>query len=53
MEHFAKKCRKPKKSTAQSSQPQKTNVSQIDTNTTKNDDEEFVNYITSYQELYD
>ena len=49
-EHFAKKCRRPKKSQSQTPKPLK-NVNQIDTNTNKSDDEESVNYITSYQQL--
>ena len=40
---FAKKCRKRKKSHVQTSKPQHTNVNQIDTTTTKSDDEESVN----------
>ena len=50
--HLAKKCRKPKKSQAQTSKPPQTNFNQIDTNATKSDNEKSVNYITSYQELY-
>ena len=51
-EHFAKKCRKPKKSQSQLPKASLTNVNQIDANATKSDDEEIVDYITSYQELY-
>ena len=51
--HFAKKCRKPKKSRSQKSKHPQTNVNQIDTNTTKGDDEISVHYIASYQQLYD
>ena len=53
MGHFAKKCRKPTKSQHQSSHSQQTNVNLIDTTSTKSDDEESVNYITSCQQLYD
>ena len=35
------------------SQPLQTNVKQIDTTTTKSDDKESFNYITSYQQLHD
>ena len=51
--HYAKKCRKPKKPYGQSSIPPQTNVNQIDKTAEKSDDEESVNYITSYQQLYD
>ena len=37
---------------ALSSQPQQTNVNQVDTTTTKRDDKESVNYLTSYQQIY-
>ena len=50
---FSQNCRKPKKSQSQASQSQQTNVNQIDAPITKSDDEESVNYITSYQQLYD
>ena len=49
--HIAKKCRKPKKSQSQTSQPQDTKVNQIDLITTKSDNEESGNYITSYREV--
>ena len=51
--HFAKKCRKPKKSQSQTPKPRQTNINQINTNTIKSDNEDSVNYITSYQQLYD
>ena len=49
--HFARKCRKPKKSQGQTQRAQQTNVNQIDQSPEKSDDEESVNYITSYQQL--
>ena len=49
---FPKKCHKPKKSQPQRPKPPQTNVNQIDTNTTKCDDEKSVNYTTIYQQLY-
>ena len=45
--HFARKCRKPKKSQGQTQRAQQTNVNQIDQSPEKSDDEESVNYITS------
>ena len=51
--HFARKCRKPKRSQGQTYKTPQTNVNQIDKSPEKNDDEESVNYITSYQQLYD
>ena len=51
--HFARKCRKPKKSPGQTQKPQQPNVNQIDQSPEKIDDEESVNYITSYQQLYE
>ena len=51
--HFAKKCREPRKSQPQSSQSQQTKVKQITATSSKSDDEKPVNYITSYQQLYD
>ena len=51
--HFTKKCRKPKKPQGQSSESPQTNVNQIENSTEKSDDEESINYITSYQQLYD
>ena len=54
MGHFARKCRKPKKSQGQITRAPQTNVNQIDKTPEKQiDDEESVNYITSYQQLYD
>ena len=51
--HFARKYRKPKISRNQIQKIKKTNVNQIDQSPEKSDDEESVNYITSYQQLYD
>ena len=51
--HFARKFRKPKKSQGQTQKAQQTNVNQIDQSPEKCDDEESVNYITSYQQLYE
>ena len=51
--HFARKCRKPKKSQGQTQKAQQANVNQIDQSPEKNDDEDSVNYITSYQQLYE
>ena len=51
--HFARKCRKPKKSPGQTQKAQQPNVNQIDQSLEKSDDEESVNYITSYQQLYE
>ena len=51
--HFARKCGKPKKSQNPIQKTQKTNVNQIDESREKSDDEESVNYITSYQQLYE
>ena len=51
--HFARKCRKPKKSPGQTQKAQQPNVNQIDQSPKKSDDEESVNYITSYQQLYE
>ena len=51
--HFARKCRKPEKSQNPIQKTQKTNVNQIDESREKSDDEESVNYITSYQQLYE
>ena len=50
--HFARKCRKPKKSQGQTQKAQQTNVNQIDQSTEKSDNEVSVNYISSYQQLY-
>ena len=46
------KCRKPKRSQGQTPKPPQTNVNPID-NTAEKNDEESVNYITSYQQLYE
>ena len=51
--HFGRKCRKPKRSQGQTYKTPQTNVNQIDKSPEKSDDEESVNYITSYQQLYD
>ena len=51
--HFARKCRKPKKSQNPIQKNQKSNVNQIDQSPEKSDEEESVNYITSYQQLYE
>ena len=50
--HFARKCRKPKKQQNSTQKNQKANVNQIEQSPEKSDDEESVNYITSYQQLY-
>ena len=47
--HFARICRKPKRSQGQTHKTPQTNVNQIDKSPEKSDDEESVNYITSYQ----
>ena len=46
--HSAKKFRKPKISQSQTSKLQQTKINQIDSTATKSDDEESVNFITSY-----
>ena len=51
--HFARKCRKPKKAQEQTYKTPQTNVNQIDKSPEKSNDEESVNYVTSYQQLYD
>ena len=51
--HFARKCRKPKRSQGQTHKAPLTSVNQIDKSPEKSDDEESVNYVTSYQLLYD
>ena len=51
--HFARKCRKQKKSQGQTQRAQQTNVNQIDQSREKSDDEESVHYIKSYQQLYE
>ena len=51
--HFARKCRKPKKSQGQTQKSQQTIVNQIDQSPEKSDDEESVNFISSYQQLYE
>ena len=48
--HFARKCHKLKQSQGQTNKAPQTNVNQIDKYP---DDEESVNYITSYQQLYE
>ena len=53
MGHFARKCRKPKKSQNPIQKTQKSNVNHIDQSPEKSDNEESVNYITSYQQLYE
>ena len=53
MGHFARKCRKPKKSQNPIQKTQKSNVNQIDQWPEKSDDEESVNSVTSYQQLYE
>ena len=50
--HFAQECRKPQKLHTQTPKPLQPNVNQTDTNTTKSNDEESVNCLTSYQQLY-
>ena len=49
---FARKCRMPKQSQGQASKAPQTIVNQINKTPEKSDDEESVNYITSYQQLY-
>ena len=51
--HFGMKYRKRRKSQAQTSKFPRTNINQIDPTAKKIDDEESVNYVTSYQQLYD
>ena len=51
--HFARKIRKPKMSPGQTQKAQQPKVNQIDQSPEKSDDEESVNYITSYQQLYE
>ena len=51
--HFARKCRKPNRSQGQTPKPPQINVNQIDKTAEKSDDEESVDYITSYQQLYE
>ena len=51
--HFARKCRKPKMSPGQTQKAQQPKVNQIDQSPEKSDDEESLNYITSYQQLYE
>ena len=51
--HFARRCRKPKKLQGQSSKSPQTKVNQIAKTAAKGDDEEFVNYNASYQQLFD
>ena len=51
--HFARKCRKPKRTQGQACKVPQTNVNQIDKTPEKSDDEESLNYITIYQQLYD
>ena len=51
--HFARKCRKPKKSQNPIHKTQKMNVNQIDESRENSDDEDSVNYITNYQQLYE
>ena len=53
MGHFARKCRKTKLPQLPIQKTQKSNENQIDQTPEKSDDEESVNYITSYQQLYD
>ena len=53
MGHFARKCRKPKKSQNPIQKTQKSNVNQIDQTPEKSDDEESISYITIYQQLYE
>ena len=53
MGHFARNYRKPKKSQNPIQKTQKSNVNQIEQSPEKSDDEESVNYITSYQQLYE
>ena len=51
--HFARKSRKPKRSQGQTHKAPEANVNQIDKSPEKSDDGELVNYITSYQQLYE
>ena len=51
--HFARKCRRPKKSQTQTFKPPQTSVIQIDTTVERSDDEKSVSYFTSYQQPYD
>ena len=51
--HFARKCRKPKKSPGQTQKAQQPDVNQIDQSAEKSDIEESVKYITSYQQVYE
>ena len=51
--HFARKCRKPKKSEGQTQRAQQANVNEIHQSPKKSDDDESVNFITSYQQLYE
>ena len=53
IDQFARKCREPKKSQGHIQKAQQTNVNQIDQSPKKSDDEESVNYITSYQQLFE
>ena len=53
MGHFARKCHKSKKPQNSAQKTQKANVNQIEQSPEKSDDEESVNYITSYQQLYE
>ena len=52
MKKIAMMYRKPKNTHPQVSQPKQTNVNQFESMPDKGDDEESVNYITSYRELY-
>ena len=51
--NYARKCRTPKRSQGKTPNPPQTNVNQIDNTAEKSDDEESVNFITSYQQLYE
>ena len=51
--NLPKNLQKPKNLQSHASQPQQTNVNKINITTTKCDDDEPINYITSYQQLYD
>ena len=53
MGHFARKSRKTKLPQLPIQKTEKSIVNQIDQTPEKSDDEESVNYITSYQQLYD
>ena len=53
MGYFARKCKKPKRSQGQTTKPSQPNVNQIEDTAEKNEDEESVNYIISYQQLYE